>query len=286
MARPIWKGSISFGLVTIPVGLYSAVERTSELSFRLLHGKDGSRIDYKRFCAEEEVEVPWNEIVKGYEYDKGKFVVVTDDDFEKARVPAAQTITITDFVPRTAVDSIYFDHPYYVAPAGKPGTKAYALLRDALQETGRIGVGTVVLRQREHLVAVEPAGKLLAVTTMRWAYEIREADGLDVPAGGEGWSEKEMKLARQLIDTLAGDWDPDKYEDTYRDAIMDVIERKIEGKDLPAPRLPKAKPVADLVKALERSLKEPRKAPARAKGRGEKAERATGSRRRKTRRAA
>jgi DNA end-binding protein Ku len=286
MARPIWKGSISFGLVTIPVGLYSAVERTSELSFRLLHGKDGSRIDYKRFCAEEEVEVPWSEIVKGYEYDKGKFVVVTDEDFEKARVPATQTITITDFVPGTAVDSIYFDHPYYVAPAGKPGTKAYALLRDALQETGRIGVGTLVLRQREHLVAVEPAGKLLAVTTMRWAYEIREADGFDVPAAGDGWSDKEMKLARQLIDALAGDWDPDRYEDTYRDAIMDVIERKIEGKDVPAPRLPKTKPVVDLVKALERSLKEPRKAPARAKGRGEKAERATGSRRRKTRRAA
>jgi DNA end-binding protein Ku len=126
MARPIWKGSISFGLVTIPVGLYSAVERSSELSFRLLHGKDGSRIDYKRFCTEEHVEVPWGEIVKGYEYEKGRFVVITDDDFEKARVPATQTITITDFVPATDIDSIYFDHPYYVAPAGKPGTKAYA----------------------------------------------------------------------------------------------------------------------------------------------------------------
>jgi DNA end-binding protein Ku len=286
MARPIWKGSISFGLVTIPVGLYSAVERSSELSFRLLHGKDGSRIDYKRFCTEEHVEVPWGEIVKGYEYEKGRFVVITDEDFEKARVPATQTITITDFVPATDIDSIYFDHPYYVAPAGKPGTKAYALLRDALQETGRIGVGTVVLRQREHLVAVEPAGKLLAVTTMRWGYEIREADGFDVPAAGDGWAEKEMKLARQLIDTLAADWNPDKYEDTYRDAIMDVIQQKIEGKDIETPRLPKAKPVVDLVKALERSLAEPRKAPARAKGRREKSAHAARTRRGKGKRAA
>ena len=289
MARPIWKGSITFGLVTIPVGLYSAVERKGELSFRLLHAKDKSRVEYKRVCQEEGVEVPWNDIVKGYEHEKGQYVVITDEDFEKARTPATQTIDISDFVPRNQIEPIFFDHPYYVAPSGKAGTKAYALLRDALEDEGRVGIGTLVMREREHLVAIEPAGNLLAVTTMRWAHEIRSGKDIDdVPDKGEGWSEKEMKLAKQLVDTLASDWKPDKYKDSYRDVLMDVIQKRVEGEEIVAPKLPKLRPVANLVKALEQSLREPvRKGPARAESRSAAGRRTAGRRsRRATRRAA
>jgi DNA end-binding protein Ku len=262
-ARAIWKGAITFGLVTIPVGLFSAVERKGEISFRLLHAKDMAPIDYKRFCEEEGVEVPWSDIVKGYEHERGQYVVVTDEDFDKARVPGTQAIEITDFVPADAIEGIYFDHPYYAAPSGRGGTKAYALLRDALTRSERIGVGTIVLRQREHLVAVEPAADVLAVTTMRWAHEVRPGKDLDVPARGHGFSDKEMKLALQLIETLESDWRPEKYTDTYRDVLLDIIGKKIAGEEIAAPKLPKPKPVASLMRALEKSLETPKKGPAR-----------------------
>lgn len=280
-ARAIWKGALSFGLVTIPVSLFSAVERKGELSFRLLHAKDQSPIDYKRFCEAEGVEVPWSEIVKGYEYERGQYVVLGDEDFDKARVPATQTIEITDFVPARSIDFMYFDHPYFVGPTGRPGAKAYALLRDALAEAGRIGVGKIVLRQREHLVAVEPSGNVLAVTTMRWAHEIRAADDLDVPAKGEGWSDKEMKLARQLIETLEADWKPEKYEDTYREVLLKIIEQKVQGEEVAAPPRPQPRPVVNLMRALEQSLKAPRKAGARAAAPARRAARAGGRARRK-----
>jgi DNA end-binding protein Ku len=254
MGRPVWKGAITFGLVTIPVGLHSAVERKDELSFRLLHEKDGSRIDYKRFCEAEAVEVPWSEIVKGYEFEKGQYVVITDGDFDKARVPATQMIQISDFVPADSIDVLYFDQPYYVAPSGRGSEKAYALLRDALAETERVGIGTLVLRQREHLVAVQPAGDVLAVTTVRWAHEVRSAKDLDLPAKREGWNDKEMKLAKQLIEALESDWAPDKYQDTYRDVLMDVIRKKIEGEEIEAPKIPKPPRVVSLARALEQSL--------------------------------
>lgn len=162
--------------------------------------------------------------MKGYEHARGEYVVVTGEDFEKARTPATQTIAITDFVPRDAIEPIYFDHPYYVAP-GRAGTKAYGLLRDVLEERKLVGIATLVMRQREHLVAVEPAGDLLAVTTMRWAHEIRATKDLDVPARGEA-SDKEMKLARQLVETLERDWEPEKYRDSYRDVLMGISRRR------------------------------------------------------------
>jgi DNA end-binding protein Ku len=260
MARPIWKGALSFGLVTVPVGLYSAVESKNELSFRMLHGKDKSPIDYRRVCEEEEVEVPWSEIVKGYEYEKDKFVVITEKDFEKARVPATQTFEIRDFVPARAIDFIYFDHPYYLAPAGKTGVKAYALLRDALKETERVGVGTIVLRQREHLAALEPSGDALVLTTMRFSYEIRSPQSLDLPKATEGAAKREMALARQLVETLAADWDPKRYKDTYHEVLLHVIQQKIEGKEVSIPAPEKPPKVTSLVKALQASLA---KAPSR-----------------------
>jgi DNA end-binding protein Ku len=281
--RPIWKGAISFGLVTVAVNLYSAVERREALSFRLLHKKDGSRIENKRFCKEEGVEVPWSDVVKGYEYDKGQYVVVTDEDFEKARVPATQTLDIRAFVPANDVEDLYFDEPYYLAPSGRSAVKAYALLRDALRDTGRLGVGTIVLRMREHLAAVEPTGDVLVLSMLRFAHEIRSPKDLDVPRVGEGWTKKEMALAHQLIDTLAAEWDPTKYRDTYTDVLRRVIEAKLEGKQVVVEEEPRRPRVASLMKALQASLKDggARKPPARAARRDRASQR-----RRATKRAA
>jgi DNA end-binding protein Ku len=257
MARALWKGSISFGLVTIPVDLHAAVESREELSFHLLHRKDGSRIDYKRFCSKEDIEVPWKEIVKGYEYGKGQYAVLSDEDFAQARVEGTQTFAIRAFVPAKEIDALYFDHPYYLAPSGKGGVKAYALLRDALEETGRVGIGTIVLRQREHLAALEPAGRALALTTMRFSHELRSPKSLAVPQGG-GYAKRELTMATQLIETLATGWDPTAYKDTYTEVLRQVIEQKISGRRI-TPAAPKRPaPVTDLRAALEQSLKNPR----------------------------
>ena len=283
MPRSIWKGAISFGLVTIPVNLYSAVERSETLSFHLLHKKDDSRIENKRFCKEEGVEVPWAEVVKGYEYAKGEYVVVTDEDFARARVPATQTFDVRAFVPASEVEDLYFDEPYYLAPNGRAAVKAYALIRDALRETGRLGVGTVVLRMREHLAAIEPAGDALVLSTMRFAHEIRSPKELDLPKAGEGWAKKEMDLARQLIDTLASRWDPKQFRDTYTEVLREIIEAKAEGRRIALPAGAPRPKVTSLMKALQASLKNggARKSPTKAAARGRSA-----ARRRATRRAA
>jgi DNA end-binding protein Ku len=264
MPRSIWKGAITFGLVTVPVAMYPATERREELRFRLLHAKDSSPVEYRRFCKEEDVAVPWDEIVKGYEYEKGQFVVMTDADFEKARTPATQTIEIRDFVPRAQIDALYFETPYYLEPTGKGSTKAYSLLRDALARSDRLGVGTLVLRQREHLVALEPRDAALVCTTMRYAHEIRSAESIDLPKVGSGWDKREMDLALKLVETLAGDWQPEKYRDTYTDVLRQAIEQKVEGKEISVPRERAPRRVVDLTKALEQSLKTPRKELARA----------------------
>jgi DNA end-binding protein Ku len=256
MARPLWNGAISFGLVTVPVALHPAVESRETLSFNLLHKKDGSRIVQKRFCKGEDVEVPWADIVKGYQYAKDAYVVVTDADFDRARVPATQAFEIRKIVPAADVEDLYFDHPYYVAPRGPGAVKPYALLRDALAEIDRIAIGTIVLREREHLAGLEPVGDALVLTTMRFAHEIRPPKGLDLPAARRGWTEKEMKLARQLLDTLSGDWDPREYKDTYTQVLQGVIEAKVEGRTIVAPEMPKRPRVVNLMEALERSLRE------------------------------
>ena len=251
--RPIWKGALTFGLVNIPVGLYSATTR-SDLSFRLLHAKDQAPIAYRRVCTEENVEVPWPEIVKGYEYEKGQFVVMTDADFEQAGVEATQTIDIRDFVRTDAIPTSYFEQPYYLEPQ-KTGTKAYALLREALRRSERIGIATVVLGQREHLSADQPAAEALMLTTTRFPHEIVSPSGLTLP-GDAGLDRREIDLALQLVDTLAGEFDAEKYRDQYRDALLSVIEQKVQGRTLvtPATRKPPAK-VVDLMQALEASLK-------------------------------
>src|SRR5262249_37601030 len=154
-----------------------------------------SRVDYRRYCEKEDVEVAWKDIVKGYEYEKGKYVVVTDEDFERARVPATQTFSVRAFVPAGDVEDLYFDHPYYLAPGGKGAAKAYALMGDGRAEEGKLGIGTIVLRQREHLGALAAADGALVLTTMRFAHEIRSPKDLELPKAGHGWTDKEMKLA-------------------------------------------------------------------------------------------
>jgi DNA end-binding protein Ku len=254
--RALWKGSISFGLVTLPINLVSATEAGEALAFNLLHRKDKSRIIEKRFCKKEDVEVAWKDIVKGYQYAKDQYVVIADEDFEKVRVPGTQTFEIRKFVPAADVEDLYFNYPYYVTPQGRSAVKGYALLRDALRATGKLAIGTIVLRQREHLAALEPVDNTLVLTTMRFAHEIRQAKDLGLPASGKGWSESEMKLARQLVDTLSGEWDPADYRDTYSEALRRVIEAKIKGKEPSPTELPAPARVTDLMEALKRSLKE------------------------------
>ena len=222
--RSLWKGAITFGLVNIPVALYPATTR-SELSFRQLHAKDAAPIAYRRVCTAENVEVPWAEIVKGYEVAKGEF------------------------------DFTYFEQPYYLEPAAT-GAKAYALLREALKRSGRVGIATFVLRQREHLAAVKVADDALVLTTMRFAHEIVPAAELNVPRGEAGLDRREVDLALQLVDTLKADWQPDKYQDRYRDALLAAIERKVEGRAVAAPAAGRKPPtkVVDLMQALQASL--------------------------------
>jgi DNA end-binding protein Ku len=198
--------------------------------------------------------VPWGEIAKGYEYAKGQFVVITDEDLAKARVEATQAIDVRDFVPAGEIPWTFFESAYYVEPA-KPGFRAYALLREALKESGRVGIGSVVLRQREHLGALAPSGDVLVLAMMKFAQELRSPDELSLPRD-VAVDPRELQLARQLIDSLAADWKPEQYRDNYADAIRQVIEQKVEGKEITAPeRKPRAK-VIDLMEALRRSIDE------------------------------
>ena len=252
--RSLWKGAITFGLVNIPVALYPATTR-SDLSFRQLHGKDAAPIAYRRVCTAENVEVPWPEIVKGYEYAKGEFVVLTDEDFKNADANATNTIDIRDFVPADAIDFTYFEQPYYLEPTAT-GAKAYALLREALRRSDRVGIATFVLRQREHLAAVKVADDALVLTTMRFAHEIVPPTELNVPRGEAGLDRREVDLALQLVDTLKADWEPDKYQDRYRDVLLAAIERKVQGRAIAAPAAGRKPPtkVVDLMQALQASL--------------------------------
>ena len=252
--RTLWKGAISFGLVTVPINLVAATEARESLAFNLLHKKDAGRIVEKRFCQKEDVEVPWKDIAKGYQYASNQYVVLTDEDFQTARVPATQMFEIRKFVPAADVEDLYFNYPYYATPQGKSAVKGYALLRDALRQAGKLAIGTIVLRQREHLAALEPADEALVLTTMRFAHEIRQTKDLGLPPARKGWTDKEMKLAHQLIETLSGDWDPAEYKDTYTDVLRQVIAAKTRGREIAAPDLPKPARVTDLMEALKQSL--------------------------------
>src|SRR5687768_2500578 len=255
--RAIWKGSISFGLVNIPIALYPATRR-EELKFRLLRAKDHSPVNYKRVAAKDGKEVPWDEIVKGYEYEKGKFVVLKDDDFARVDVEATQTVDITDFVKLEEVNPVYFHKPYYMEPQ-KGGDKAYVLLREALRETEKIAIAKVVIKTRQHLAAVKPQENGLMLELMHFADELIDVSEFKVPTAREV-GKKEREMAKALVASMSGKWDPEKYRDDYKDALEKLIEEKIDkGDDEPVGKplkRPKATNVIDLVSVLQKSLEQ------------------------------
>lgn len=258
--RAIWKGSISFGLVNIPIALFPAT-RKEDISFRQLRADDLSPIKYKRVAEADGEEVPWEKIVKGYEHEKGEFVVVDDEDFEKAMPEATQSIDITEFVDLADIDPMFFDKPYYLEPQ-KGGKKAYALLRDTLKETGKVGIARVVIKTRQHLAAVKPMGDALVLELMHFPEEVLEPAGLDLPRD-EKLGKKEIEMAKSLVETMSGTWSPEEYHDDYREKLMKIIEAKVEsgGKAVPAPKVKAKAPtnVVDLVAVLQKSLAESRK---------------------------
>ena len=224
MAGPIWKGSLSFGLVHIPVQIEPAVRSAERVSFRQLHKTDHSPIRYKRVCEAEGVEVPWGDIVKGFEYEKGKFVVLTPEEIKAVALPSTRIIEILEFVERDAVDERYFETPYYLLPQ-KGGEKPYALLREAVRESGMLGIGKVTLREgSHHLAAVRVIGDAIVLELMRFAEELVAPDEYTFPSA-EGVRPQELKMAAQLIRNLAEPFEPSKYHDEYRDALRALIEK-------------------------------------------------------------
>jgi DNA end-binding protein Ku len=250
--RPIWKGSISFGLVYIPIAVYPAT-REEKISFRQLRSSDLSPIRYKKVAEADSKEVSADQIVKGFEYERGRYVVLKDEDFEKVRIESTHSIDISDFVDLDQVDPKFFYRPYFLE-AQKGGEKAYALLHKALSGTGKIGIAKVVIANREYLAAVKPDGLFLILELMHFATEVLTPEELNRPA--TQLSDKELKMAQALIDSMSGEWQPEKYRDQYRDALMEIIESKAKNKELPAaaPAAPRATNVVDLVKVLQESI--------------------------------
>ena len=257
MARAIWKGSISFGLVNIPIALYPATRR-EEFKFRLLRKSDLSPVNYKRVAEKDGKEVSWDQIVKGYEYEKGKYVILKDEDFQRVDLEATQTVDIKDFVEQEEIDPVFFYKPYYLEPQ-KGGDKAYALLRDALKDSGKVGIAKVVIKTREYLAGVKPEDEVLVLELMHFADELADPARLHVPKKIEV-GKREMNMAKSLIDSMSSKWNPEKYKDDYREALMQVIEEKVEagGKEIEEKpkKAPKPTKVIDLVSVLQKSLEQ------------------------------
>ncbi len=248
--RPIWKGSISFGLVYIPVAVYPAT-REEKLSFRQLRSVDLSPIRYKKVAEADSKEVPAEQIVKGFEYERGRYVVMKEEDFEKVRIESTHSVDITDFVELEQVDPKFFYKPYFLEPQ-KGGEKAYAVLHKALSGTGKIGIAKVVISNREHLAAVKPDGLFLILELMHFASEILSAEILK-NGSATAVTDRELKMAQALIDSMAVSWEPEKYRDEYRTALMEIIEQKAKNKQVAAKVMPAPAPtnVVDLVKVLQ-----------------------------------
>jgi DNA end-binding protein Ku len=276
MARALWRGAISFGLVTIPVSLYPAKNAQENVAFRMLHGSDLRRV-HNRWVDEEDHEVPFEEIVKGYEYEKDRYVVIGEADLAAANVKATQSIDIMHFVEGADIDIAFYDTPYYTEPA-KIGQKAYALLRETLKRTGKVGVARIVVRERQHLCAVLADGPAILAYTLRWPYQLRAASDLELPSedlGDFAVSPQELKMAEQLVETMTTAWEPEQYRDTYRDDLLRLIDQKIKTGQVtatteePASKAEEAE-VVDLMALLKRSVAEQkgraRKGPAAAAG--------------------
>jgi DNA end-binding protein Ku len=254
MAHAIWRGALSFGLVNIPVNLHSAV-RDNRPRFRLLHTIDKSPIKFQRVCVRDDQPVDWDDIVKGYEYEKGKFVVLTKEDFDVAALEKSRTIDIVNFVDADEVDDRFFETPYYLTP-GKGGERAYALLREAIRESDKIGIAKIIIRETQHLAAVEAIDHLLVLTMMRFADEIAAASEFTVP-DSKSIRPQELEMAKALVKTMASAWNPIEYKDEYRANIMRIIHAKLKGKKpkliAEASGFQQAK-VVDLMARLRRSL--------------------------------
>ena len=253
--RPVWKGSVGFGLVSIPIALYPATQR-EELKFRLLRASDLSPVNYKRVAEADGKEVPWDQIVKGYEYEKDRFIVLKEEDFKRVDVEATQSVDIMGFVSLSEINPMFFQKPFYLEPQ-KGGAKAYVLLHDALRETGKVGIAKVVIRTRQYLAAVKPNEKGLMLELMHFLDELIEPDQLQLPSK-VGFSKGEMEMAKSLISQMSEKWQPEKYQDDYKTALAKLIEKKIEsgGRETEAPKSKAKRPtnVIDLAEVLKQSL--------------------------------
>ena len=255
MARAIWSGSISFGMVTIPVKLYGATE-SKDISFNLLHSTCGSRLKQVRWCPTDEVEVPWSEIVRGYEYAKGEYVVLTEEDFEKLPLPSKHVIELSAFVQAEEIDPVFYERSYYLEPEDR-AKKAYALLMRALEEKGLTAVATITIRKKEQLCALRPREGVLMLETLYYADEVRAKP--EVEASGVKVTDREMEMASTLIELLHKSFDPSEYHDHYREALEVLIEAKQEGREVvTSPEAPETK-VIDLADALRRSVEAAKK---------------------------
>src|SRR3954468_10767725 len=268
MPRSIWTGAISFGLVNVPGKLYSAVSKKT-VRFHQLHDKDGVRIQQKRVCPAGGEEVPLETIVKGSEITPDQYVIVEPGELEAIEPRKTKTIDIEDFVDQEEIDPLYYDHPYYLMP-GTGAAKPYKLLVDAMEDAQKVGIARVVIRQKEQLVALRPANGVLAMSTMNFADEVVDTDKFDDKPDEVETSKRELDMAKQLIESLTSEWEPDKYHDTYRERVLELIEQKAEGKEIAVQPVEEPQPVPDLMAALEASVKPARQDKPKSNGSGEK----------------
>ena len=250
--RSIWNGAVAFGAVNVPVKVFGAVEDRS-IKFRELHVKDGSEVGH-RLVGPEGEEIPRERVAKGYEIAPDEYVMLSNDEIKAADQPARRAVELEDFVPADQIDPVFYDKPYHLAPQ-KGAEAAYALLVAALEQSSRVGIGRVVLRQREQLVSVRPVDGMLRMQVMRFADELVPGQVLDVDEPSQAPSEREIGMARTLVDTLSASFDPAKYEDTYRERVLELVRRKEAGEDVELPETPKRESSDDLMAALEASLK-------------------------------
>jgi DNA end-binding protein Ku len=273
--RSLWNGAIRFGLVTVPVKLFSAVE-PKQIRFREVHLDDAAPIEHRRLCSKEEIQVPWDEVVRGYELESGKYVVFDKDELKAVESLGGKTIEVSDFVPGEQIDPVFYDKPYYLGP-GKGAAEAYELLRRALEQTGRVGIGTFVLRTKQQLVALHPTDGVLRLETMRFHDEVVDPDEVDLPQPETAVSKREAEMGETLVESLVDEWRPEEYEDTYRERVLEIVKAKAAGQEIEKPP-PEPEPTPDLLGALEASIADAKK---RGAGKGARAKSGGGKKREK-----
>jgi DNA end-binding protein Ku len=256
-ARSLWNGAIRFGLVNVPIKVYGAAS-SKQIRFRELHVTDGAPLEHRRLCSKEDKEIPYDEVVRGYETSPGRYVVLTKDEIEAPARERGKTIDLEDFVPADDIDPIFYDKPYWLGPQ-KDADEAYSVLLAALERTGLVGIGRFALRTREQVVALYPVDGALRISTMRYHDEVVEPDDLDLPQPAKKVTDKEAKMADALVSSLRTDFDPAEYDDTYRERVLEVVEAKAQGRQIVAPEMPEEAPDTDLMALLEQSVSGARK---------------------------